>query len=39
METAAFLVLLLAAIANVLAYVRGGPAGVRHWWRMKLVGS
>jgi hypothetical protein len=37
-QTAAGILLLLILVANVVAYMQHGPAGVRAWWRSKLIG-
>jgi len=38
-QTVAGILLLLILLANVEAWLKGGPNQVRAWWRAKLVGS
>lgn len=39
MGTVAGILLLLIALANVDAYLKGGTPAVRAWWHAKLVGG
>jgi hypothetical protein len=38
-EGFAQVILALIVAANLLAYVRLGPDGVKAWWRAKLIGA
>lgn len=38
MQTLAGILLGLVLVANLVAYMQHGPAGVRAWWHAKLIG-
>jgi hypothetical protein len=38
-ESVAAILVLMIVLANIVAYLNGGRAGVGKWWHAKLVGG